>query len=239
MFTLKSKSGFPPGGWQYFQPETRWSAPLPLVDGFEATIQKIISHRRQNPRFGLPTDYDTVSHQLETFTCTRLKNHPSWCEDKKKVTAKPIPEVNLEFRADSPDPIVRRVAAKLVGVRNIAGGARILNDWLGNGGVPVDPDKAQGRANICLECPKNTDGGFVASLITKPIAMAIHDQRKLKNDLEMKVHGEDDLHTCAVCTCHLPLKVWVPIQFIQKHTSSDLLREFPDYCWIRKEIAGK
>lgn len=223
---LKTREGFPPGGWQYFQPETGWRPPYPLADTFNQTVDRIIKHRQSNPRFNLPTDWEIVSNQLDVFTCARLRNNPQYCDGVKKNYLRP-PAIQSSSRRN----------AGLAGVRALAGGARILTDWLGSGARPVEREQAQARANICLSCPNNTKGGFLVSKITKSVAMAVREQLKLKHEMDMTLEKENQLETCSICLCNLRLKPWVPTETLKEHTSQEVLKEFPEWCWVKKEIS--
>lgn len=118
---------------------------------------------------------------------------------------------------------VSRAAAKL---RETAQGARILAEWLGDGGVPVERQLAQDRIDTCNRCLHNkpTD----ARSITKTVAEAILEQEQARNDMVMFLHGEGLAGTCDVCGCYLKLKVWVPLSYIGD-------RKMPDNCWISRE----
>jgi hypothetical protein len=117
-------------------------------------------------------------------------------------------------------------------LKNYAGGVAILRDWVGANAAPVKAEKAQGRADVCLCCPKNQKGVLLADAV----AEAIKQQMEFKNHLELHVNDESDLHTCAVCDCNLPLMVWCPDEMFTKHyTQADAVR-YPDFCWKRKLI---
>lgn len=117
-------------------------------------------------------------------------------------------------------------------IRNYFNGAAILKDWLGSAAVPVLPETAQARADICLKCPGNLEG----SRLTDEIASAIKEQIELKNHLELHVVGEDGLKACAVCDCVNRLQIWCPEGLFQNHvTKADALR-YPAACWKRKMI---
>lgn len=237
MSNLISRSKFPPGGWRFIQPQTRWSTPFPMGEDFNKNVERIIQHRKNNPRFNLPTDFDTVAEELDRYTALRLNNDPAWVVSgqKKTIAPKHRPDPVLEISPDSRNLFARSLA-KLVGVKRIAGGARILADWIGEGLVPVKPEVAQARADICIECPKNTTGNFVVSKITKSIAEAIHEQMRVKHDLGLAVNGEEKLNVCNVCLCVNRLKVWAPLPTILEHTSDEVMAEFPEWCWIKKGI---
>ena|ERR1017187_1994802 len=111
-------------------------------------------------------------------------------------------------------------------VSKIANGAKVLADWLGHGGSPVEKELAQSRANVCLTCPKNVkDWPFLES-----VAEAIKQQVALKNHLQLRVSGEKQLHACQICSCVIKLKVHVPIEMIKPDENEREL--YPDYCWL-------
>lgn len=113
---------------------------------------------------------------------------------------------------------------------NYTNGIRILRDWVGEGGIVVSPELAQSRANICLKCPENVKSGKLATAI----ANGIKEHIEFKNQLELRVQGEKQLHTCQVCSCVLKLKVHVPIDYIRKHPTA--VGKFPDHCWQLNEL---
>ena len=118
---------------------------------------------------------------------------------------------------------VARAAAR---VRNTAQGVRILSEWLGDGGAPVDQSLAQQRLNTCLHCLHNkpTNPGS----IEKVVGEVIIEQEELRHDMAMILQGESNAGTCEVCGCYLKLKVWVPLSYLGD-------RKMPDICWISQE----
>ena len=108
---------------------------------------------------------------------------------------------------------------------------KVRRDWFGDGGIPVAPELAQQRANVCLKCPFNQEKP-VWELLTSAASFAIRQQLKLKTDLALRVNGEEDLHTCAVCLCLLTLKVHVPLKSILESSNPEGL---PSFCWQIKE----
>jgi len=78
MIQLISRDNFPPRGWEFYQPETGWNIPDPMVGGFYENVRKIIAHRKNNPAIPLAIDFDSVSWELDNFTCHRLLNNPQW-----------------------------------------------------------------------------------------------------------------------------------------------------------------
>lgn len=103
--------------------------------------------------------------------------------------------------------------------------------WLGAGGKPVPPPHAQGRANGCLVCPLNKRMGLYEGL-AKWQAGILRRQVEAKNELNLSVVGEENLHVCSACGCNLGLKVHVPIAVIAATT--DMNKLHPN-CWIIPE----
>lgn len=106
-------------------------------------------------------------------------------------------------------------------------GVDIIRDWLGNDGVVVEQSLSQFRANICLECPENQQGGKLA----ESVANAVKEHLELKNNLELRVVGEKSLKRCNVCLCELRLKVHVPLTIIKRHMTPTEFEKYPAHCW--------
>lgn len=229
---LKSRNTSPPGGFPYDQKRADGTIiRLGGVNwGFNHTVDIIREYRLGNNL--LPTDRASIGAELDAFTSERLGFDPQWVESKKNPMWPHLQQ--------SPSHVIVKA------VRHAVTGSQILRDWLGDGGVPIAAEFAQMRADACLKdndldeegkpcpCRQNREGHFAAKLTTL-IAKAIHDQRREKLQLGLRVDGEERLHTCAVCDCHLPLKVWVPFQTIADRTPEHQWQEFPAWCWQRKE----
>lgn len=125
-----------------------------------------------------------------------------------------------------------RGAALVAKGKQLLTGANVLADWLGDGLKPVSQEEAQNRANICKGCPRNNPG-------FKPvetIAAIIHSWAEKKNEMKLTVIGEDKLHTCSICFCSLPTKIWVPMETIKEKTPQSMFDKFssdaPKNCWM-------
>lgn len=116
-------------------------------------------------------------------------------------------------------------------LRRYADGAKILNEWLGEGGHVVGQEHAQRRADVCLKCPNNQAGFSLADSVSR----AIREQVEIKNHLRLRVDGEKKLLTCSVCLCVLKLKCWLPLDKVLYETEPDELEKFPAHCWVVKE----
>jgi hypothetical protein len=62
-------NSFPNGGWQYYQPETKWNKPNPMNDDFYETARIIAQHRAAN---GLPASLEKAQLDLENYTKARF-----------------------------------------------------------------------------------------------------------------------------------------------------------------------
>lgn len=111
--------------------------------------------------------------------------------------------------------------------KQIAHGAESIAEWLGSGGVVVDRDTAQARADVCLKCPMNEPRIIVTDLIAK----AIRRHLEVKNKLELRVQGEKQLHTCAACGCVLRLLIWEEQSRIKSQMTPEETEKTPTHCW--------
>lgn len=118
--------------------------------------------------------------------------------------------------------------------RRYKDGLETIIEWLGSGGICVDIPIAQERTSICLKCPHNVKGG----IIPESVASAIKRQVELKNEIGLRTHGMKDLHTCELCTCFLPLKIFVPLENLGID-EKEALESWPHFCWIYTEHKQK
>jgi hypothetical protein len=230
---LKSYNTIPPGGWRYEQPETKWK--LKNMGSVNDAVGEMLEQRRFN---NLPrATRQECLEDLDAYTCQRLGGDLAWCVDgdaQKKTSSWPQP------------PVANPAGAGSL-LQSAVNGTLILKDWLGEGGKPVSTELAQARANACLnDCSDptryqhfhNKPPSFFHR-VTGAVAKAILEQRREKTNLGLKVDGEDKLFTCDICTCHLPLKVWVPMDVIMRRTEPEQLKIFPPWCWMVTENRRK
>lgn len=104
-----------------------------------------------------------------------------------------------------------------------------IKEWLGESGRPVASDVSQSRADMCLDCKFN-----VKHPPSEIVGAAVIAHLEAKHRMKLSVQGEELLHTCGLCRCHLPLKVHVPIIHIRRHTRQtvlDAIRAGKKECW--------
>lgn len=109
---------------------------------------------------------------------------------------------------------------------------RTRRDWFGEGGKPVAAPQSQARSDQCLKCPMNQRMP-IWELFAGAAATAVRRQLEAKNELNLSVRGEENLHVCSACLCVLSLKVHTPLKFILATTPLEGLH--PD-CWILSEM---
>lgn len=223
---LKNRNNFPPGGFKFLQPETGWQAPANM--SFDSTVQSIIAHRRANPRFNLPTDYETVATELDAYTSARLqgvKGGEQWL-----VVGAP----NAPF-AEARQRVVAAAAGVNKYVRNTSAGIGLYLSWIG--GRPVKREQAIARGEVCLGCPKHVDGN-IGQRFNQEAAKEIMAIFGVLKDLQMTTPLDDRLKICDACDCPMKAKVWPDLKTIKKHLRPDAEAALWENCWIRKESAA-
>lgn len=121
-----------------------------------------------------------------------------------------------------PNPFVHRGF-----LQYFKGGVALIQNLLYN--KMVTQEKAEERGAVCIECPKNVfpdKKGFVAW--SDDIASRSTGGRKSKH--------HDQLGNCEVCSCPLKAKVFYGGKLV---VTDKEMKEFPEPCWIKKEINGR
>lgn len=238
---LKSRQKFPPGGFVFYQPQTRWQS-TPNAS-FDSIVNDIIMHRRGQPamteKAGLSTDYETVSNELDAFNAAIAKRQ-GWTDYYSEGGA----ETALPFPSAPPSPPPTnpgRVSAAAASVKAIWQGVKTLNDWIDSGEPAVAPELSARRAEVCASCPKNAAGSF-ESWFTRPASEAMRRQLERVQDRKLTTSFDDKLNICQVCFCPMRLKVHVPIVAINAHLSDETRSALKAVtnpsggCWLPKEI---
>ena len=126
-------------------------------------------------------------------------------------------------------------------VFNLADGAAILRDWLGDGGVPVPQEQAEQRAMTCVygdsgrRCPYNVAPRWWETAV-HAAAGIIKRHLEVKNQMGLVVKVENDLSMCRICGCSMPTKVWCPIEHVRAHTPDGQKEKYPAWCWQKAEL---
>lgn len=238
---LKDRRRSIPNGFLYEQKQTGWKNwilhPHTMWD-FNALCSEIQKHRRLNNRFGLPTDLPSIQNEVEAVNAARIAAMPGAADQYLISDALPPPN------PPSPPSTFGPLAVAGANLVKMASGVGVLIDWLGSGGVPVDPAVAEARAQVCAVmqrpgqgqpgCPKNGQGGL-SRFFTEPAAALITKQLEQRQDLKLSTSVDDKLGICQACGCVNKLKVHVPIDFIKAKMSEQVQRDLDPLCWILKE----
>ena len=215
----------------FIQPQTSWHSweQAPGSDSsFEMCVAAVIAHRQANPRFNLAKDVGTVSAEVDFFNAMRLKSVAN--AGSYIIEDGGAPPVSFT----SPRP-PSRLAAVGAAAGKLRAGAKILADWLGEGGQPVATELALKRAETCVNCPKNSIGS-ASRWWSIPIAAAVKKMLEARQDLNLSTPFDDRLGVCEVCLCSNRLKIHVGAEFLKAHTSAEVLAELPGNCWVPAEI---
>lgn len=222
---LRSRNQYPPGGFQFVQPETGWEAPRHL--SFDVTAQAIHSHRLANAslakQHGWNLEIESIKEELDLFNTRRCINR-GWFNyvTEPEGTTAPKTQASLGL-----------LKSAVGGVRRVAAGVKTLLDWLGSGAHPVDRSVAEQRADVCMVCPLNGNGDWT-SFFTKPAAEEIRQQLEIKNSMKLETSYDLSLGVCRACSCPLKLKVWTPMNHILANTEDEVRNKLDKGCWILK-----
>src|SRR5688572_9765010 len=245
MITLFNRAEVPRGGYSYYYlPSGRPEAALTVPNGTSLAVSKklIIAYRSSNPWLNLPADEASVERDLILYTYARLKTSVGLKYTLKffKATRDDDPDIaQAEIEVKKNETLtLPTIMHKLKDVADVADDFKdVMRSWLGDSLRPVSQEQAQGRANICLECPLNEPGNWIERLAAG-IAGVAKKFVEIKNQMKLHVDGEEKLFMCRGCRCVLETKVHVPIEHIKAGTSAvtiEKLREGKN-CWQIREM---
>jgi len=214
-----SRSQFPPGGWQFYQPHTGWAPPTPKSSTFDQTVMLIIKHRQQNPalvvRHSMSLDIATVGKELETYTRMRLGM------PLQAVTAPPM--------------LLPGLAGGVVGtvseIKKLAFGSGILIDWAESSQPPVAQAAADARANVCAACPLN-DTAKLEEWLKMPLAIMLKSRINRLDGMGLKVPNPARLGLCKALFSPTPYLVHEPKELITGRMKPGKHDPLDTKCWI-------
>jgi hypothetical protein len=231
--TTLNRHEFPPHGWQFTQPQTRWNNPAAMI-GFDASVDAIVAHRRANAaissRYKLSTDPVVVEDELLAYTSKRTGAKVEGDSPPKRVLLRPSARVVGAAAGGGNVTFAQRVSGAASNLKRAAQGTAVILDWLTSGGTPVAQELAEKRAAICAACPKNLPGSWY----TVAPAEIIRETLESRKDLKLETSKDAELKSCDVCRCLMVLKIWTPLDYIVKNTVPEIMAEFPAGCWIAK-----
>lgn len=225
MATLKNRNVQVPNGFKYHQAETGWNAPA--WASFDTIVKALMSHRQANPFLARKnkwaTDYNGVAFDVDTYNAKICQSH-GWFDFIIEASPDPPKWTPQPFEWSGAAGSVKRTTA----------GVKLVMDWLGGGMTAVAPDKAEARATVCVACPLNGDPNWIQKL-DAVAAEGVKHLVELKNDLKLQTSHDAALHTCQACDCHLPLKVWAPIDVIRDNMNAETKARLDQKCWVLHE----
>lgn len=226
MIPLFSRDQFPPNGWEFYQPQTNWTAPTPKMSTFNQTVQLIIKHRLQNGAITamhkLSTDVGQVGDELENYTRARLG----------------MPSMGSTLPKQTPSSVIPQLAGAalqaVAEVKKRAAGAALLLEWEESGLPPEPSEVSEHRADICVACPKNNPEKSLFDYFTVKASEMIRQRFERLFSLGLTTTQDAKLNVCEACLCPLRLKVHTPRSLIQKRLKDDQRAELHPSCWILK-----
>lgn len=222
MAMLKSRDRFPPGGFKFYEPATKWRPPD--FASFDTIVRLLIAHRTAN-RFVLkdkPTDYESVATEVDFYNASQCLSM-GWKDFINAATPEaPVPK-SL--------PPLKRLA-------RLAAGAVSIIDLIKKPEEAVPAHVSEARAGVCAKCHANQPGGL-ESFFTVPVSGAIQAALGQLRSLNLSTSLDDKLNVCEICLCPMKLKVHFPMETLLKHLPQDVLedlRENVPSCWILTEL---
>ena len=182
---LKLPRQSPPGGWRYFQPETKlWFNGDD--QGFADMVERIVVHRKY--RELSRSTFDEVLEDVNRQLCERLG--PAHCGAQKG-------EAWSYIKQDFSNGINGETALA---------GSKALLDFILSGKKLNDEDESLSRAEVCRSCHLNTpaQGCGNCSALAQTTAKLVPENRRYSG-----------LNVCAACGCGLQLKVNVPMEIVK------------------------
>jgi hypothetical protein len=152
---------------------------------------------------------------------------PLWKEEIEDQLCRQLP---AGFCKES-DPQARQVNVPTrMEWRAIEAFTKTMVAWAAERGKTASEALANARAGICRSCYLN---------VPVPGCKSCHGMLNLVIQLAKgkRLLNNRNLRNCAVCKCHLPAKVWLPIDVIKRGTTPETLSQYPAFCWIPKELA--
>jgi hypothetical protein len=219
MLRLRSRQNSPVGGFIFVDAAI---SPEPLQTwDFTSLVQQVASRRAANPRFGLTTDINAISAEVDLQNAQRMlsiRGADSFIVRDAEGGA-----------ANFPVPSRRSAPGAAVAEKMMAGAGVIL-DWLGAGGKAVPNELAERRASVCAVCPLNAKGDWTA-WFTIPAAAVIQKEIERRNEMKLSTSYDDGLGVCTACACVNSLSVHAPIKHILSRLSEEVRAKLDQSCW--------
>lgn len=112
-----------------------------------------------------------------------------------------------------------------------------LLNWRKSGGELVDQNTATIRASICVGCHNNVPSSEVRKACCGGGAAAnaaLWAARKIIIQTKSTSYDKQ-LFVCALCSCDLKIKVWIPNSVLLAPEDANA---YPTFCWQKKIVEG-
>lgn len=231
MARLKNRLRPIPGGFRWYQPETRFRTQQWL--SFDQNVRSIMAHRMANPamakQHNWKLDYEGIAAELDAFNA-------KICEDAgwRDYIEEGAPLATLPKSS----PLSKNQSAASVAARGraVLAGAISLIELFGPSQKPVAKSLAEERAAICENCPQNQKGDWL-NTFTDHAAGILRRTLAVFKDANLTTTKDESLGVCQACECPLRLKVHVGLDFIREKTDQATMKKLDPRCWIEKEKA--
>lgn len=139
--------------------------------------------------------------------------------------------VNHPFSCSENPP----VAPRRLHLSDIVHGTKVIASFKRAGSPLVDQEEAERRAGICINCPRNVDYAKPCSGICQELVDLV---KSLVGGAATKY--DSMLKACDICGCANAAQVHVPIEFLSKGVTPEMMVQFKTVstCWKWRGIEG-
>jgi len=214
-----SHTTFPPGGWQFTQPQTGWSNPSPMGTTFDGTVAKIYEMRRKNPaiclRHKLPMDMPSIAKELDLYTRRRIG------------MPMPTPPAPTTAIGGFSSPIL----SNIMDIKKLAIGAGLLMEWNSSGAGKVSEFESNARAKVCAECRLNSLPNY-EHWLKVPVAGSLTARTEQLKALKLVTSHDAKLGLCDATYCPTSYLVHAPRPILDKRIGPKVRPNLDAKCWI-------
>lgn len=220
MATLKSRSLFPPGGFQALFPEAGMKKPF--VGSFSEAVNFTLNFRKKNPalvaKHNWSLDPDAIANDVDAYNAQRM------------VAGGFYNFVDME--GVPPPPTGGASRGNVGAVAAAVSGLAVYRELFQGKSVPVARDEAERRAAICVQCPLNNTKLTFKQRFVDYVAKGLTELVGIMRDLDLQTSRDKELGTCDACECPMFAKVHVALPTIIAHLKPNQRAKLHSSCWI-------
>lgn len=234
MLRLKDRQRQVPNGFSFYLPEVKWKSPsnFPSFNVVADGLQRVVAANAYlAARNKWPTDRKGIEDWVDLYNatvCARM----GWDDYIVNDQGSSIPKSSPHHQQQT----LQNLASAAARAKELVAGAKTLTEWLDSGEPPVSSELSTHRAIVCTQCPKNEVGDFTR-WFTVPAAELIRRKVEKAQQRKMTTPRDELLHVCTACGCPLRLKVHVPIEWIRKRETPEVIEKLKagNNCWVINE----